>query len=175
MKLIIELDKIKKLAEKKSEENKGFRSFLKTCEIPQSRVDMIVHRLYKNIYPKIDCTACFNCCKEVGPVISPDDIDTLSKELRLSKNEFISQYLVKMEEPGLYTFNQKPCPLLKDNLCSVYEVRPGDCRSYPHLLVKKIHSHLCSIIKNCAVCPIVYNVFEVLKIEIWGMMDDYSE
>ncbi|MCD6223504.1 MAG: YkgJ family cysteine cluster protein [Deltaproteobacteria bacterium] len=39
----------------------------------------------------------------------------------------------KDKDPEKFVFNKKPCPFLKDNLCSHYTYRPKDCISYPHL------------------------------------------
>jgi Fe-S-cluster containining protein len=58
----------------------------------------------------------------------------------------------------------KPCPFLEGNLCSNYDHRPGDCRSFPHLHKHDFIFRLWNVADNCAVCPIVFNVYERLKI-----------
>lgn len=53
--------KTKALARKKKDENWAFRSFLKESDIPSEETDRIVHKLYKEVSMKIDCTRCANC------------------------------------------------------------------------------------------------------------------
>ena len=65
-------------------------------------------------------------------------------------------------------------PLLKENLCTTYPCRPADCRSYPHIQKKDFVFRLNQAILNCSVCPIVVNVFELLKRDLWrGRRSEY--
>lgn len=128
-----DINKIRKLSKEKEDENWGFRSFLKGCDISEEKIDLIVHELYKKVSSEIDCRTCANCCREVQPVLDQEDIERLSKCLGISVAQFKDQYLVKDDDPGKFVFNKRPCPFLKDNLCSHYTVRPKDCKSYPHL------------------------------------------
>jgi len=172
MKLILEIDRIKLLAKEKEADNWGFRSFLKSCDIPSTRIDSITLRIYNQVVAGIDCTKCGNCCKEIAPVLKAPDIARLAEELNIPQADVMEKYLVKMEEEGCFTFNRKPCPFLKGTVCSVYGARPSDCRSYPHLDKKGVKTRSICIIKNCSICPIVFNVYEVLKSEIWSMADE---
>jgi hypothetical protein len=95
-----------------------------------------------------------------------DDIQRLSKGIGISVTEFIEKYLAKSENSEGYRFNTSTCPLLVDSLCSHYDHRPKECRSYPHLHKKDFTSRLMNVIDNCSVCPIVYNVYELLKSRI---------
>ena len=51
----------------------------------------------------------------------------------MTREAFVSAYLeTDPDEPGLW-MNSLPCPFLgEDNRCKIYEVRPEDCRSFPH-------------------------------------------
>lgn len=171
-----DLNKIKKLSEEREEENWKFRTFLKCCDLSEEKIDSIVHELFRSISERIDCKSCANCCKEALPVLDQADIKRFSEGLGISVFEFQDKYLVKDdEEPEKYTFNKKPCPFLKDNICSYYEYRPKDCRSFPHLHKKEFTSRLMNIVYNCSLCPIVYNVYELLKGEVWhNRYDDYD-
>ena len=173
------LYRIKKFSRKNEKENWKFRTFLKWCDLPEEKIDSIVHELFQEVSKKIDCKMCANCCKEALPLLDQTDINRFSEGLGISSLEFKEKYLVEAErESGKYTFNKKPCPFLKDNICSHYDLRPEDCRSFPHLHKKEFTSRLINVIENCSLCPIVYNVYELLKDEVWhnrfDEVDDYD-
>jgi len=171
-----DLDRLKQSSEEKAEENWQFRAFLKGSDTPFRKIDRMVHSLYKEISSQIDCTDCANCCKEIGVVLDQEDIERLSKGLGISQVQLKKQYLVRGEEPGEFVFEEKPCPLLKKNRCSCYNHRPKECRSYPHLDKKDFVLRLIGVIQNSSICPIVFNVYEHLKAEIWDVEDfDYLE
>jgi Fe-S-cluster containining protein len=62
--------------------------------------------------------------------------------------------------------SQKMKMNLKDNLCINYDHRPKDCSSYPHLHKNEFLSRTWGVIDNYSVCPIVFNTYEILKIEL---------
>ena len=159
--------KIRKLAKKKEDENWEFRTYLKMCDIPSERIDSIVHRLYQKVSSEIDCAKCANCCKDALPVLDQEDMERLAKGLRISVDQLKEQFLIKADTPGKYTFSSTPCPFLKGKLCSQYNYRPKDCVSFPHLHKENFTSRTMTVVWNCSVCPIVYNVYEELKREIW--------
>ena len=74
----------------------------------------------------------------------------------------------KIENGEGYRFKVQPCPFLKENSCTCYTFRPSDCRSYPHLHKNDFTSRLMDVIENSSLCPIVYNMYESLKEELWG-------
>jgi len=73
-----------------------------------------------------------------------------------------------------YNFKELPCPFLKDDRCSNYDYRPKDCRSYPHLHKKDFRSRLWGVVENYSMCPIVFNVYERLQMELWHA-DEFDE
>jgi len=160
-----DLNEIKSIAALKEDENWEFRSFLKGFD--RKEIDIIEHKLYKDISSKIDCKTCGNCCKEVLPVLDQKDIKRLSKGLNLSIHNFKDRYLIEEENNEGFTFNKKPCPFLDNNMCSQYEYRPDDCRSYPHLHKNDFVSRLINVVGNIAICPIVFNVYKALREEVW--------
>lgn len=171
------INKIKELSKKKEDENWEFRSFLKVCDISSKKIDTIMHKLYRKISSEIDCKTCANCCKEILPTLDHEDIEKLSKGLGISAIQFSDQYLVKDGESEKFVFNKKPCPFLKDNSCSCHAYRPKDCISYPHLHKNDFVFRLINVIDNCSFCPIVFNVYECLKDEIWHSsgFDDFND
>ena len=162
-----DLNKIKQLALKREDENWEFRTFLKGLDMPLKKMDRVVHRIYEEVSSEIDCKKCANCCREVPVALDQHDINRFSNGLEISPQEFQEKYLVSGEATDEFHFGQKPCPFLKGNLCSNYRHRPKACRSYPHLQKKDFVFRLIGVIQNYAVCPIVFNVYEGLKRELW--------
>ena len=171
MVIITDIKLIEKLAEERADENWRFRTYLKGYGIDE--LDAIVQRLYADVSSQIDCQACGNCCRVMHPILKQNDIIRLSSCLSISQDEFEEQYLAK-DEDGDLTFRETPCPFLSDNSCSVYQNRPNDCRSYPHLHKKEIVFRLMGVVCNYSVCPIVFNVYEQLKDELRGEDEEYS-
>lgn len=167
--IITDINKIEELSKEKEDENWEFRTFLKSYDRPPEEIDAIVHELFEEISSQIDCRTCANCCKVSLPVLDEEDVEKFSEGLAISTSQFKSQYLNKEEEG--FTFKDKPCPFLKDNLCSNYDCRPKECISYPHLQKDDFIFRLIGVIDNCSVCPIVFNVFEKLKEELWHLSD----
>lgn len=161
------LEKIQKLAKQREEENWKFRSFLKGSDYLPEKIDQTVYALFQEVSSKIDCTKCGNCCRKIRPVLSCSDIERFAKGLAISANQFKERYLVKCNGEKGFWFKTKPCPFLKDNRCSRYPLRPKDCQSFPHLHKKDFVFRLINVIENYAICPIVFNVYERLKTELW--------
>ena len=85
--------------------------------------------------------ACFTkCCADLRLVLTPYDILRVKNHLKLSSDAFLERYtntsydpnarfpkvLLKMEEG-----ENKPCPFVTSEGCTIYEDRPGACRIYP--------------------------------------------
>jgi len=144
---------------------------LKGYDIEIEELDSIVHKLHHQVMAKIDCTKCANCCKQIKPILSQNDINELSKGIGLPAQQLKIQFLKKNKD-GDYIFNKSSCPFLKDNLCTQYNYRPKECRSFPHLHKKEFVFRLIQVIENYSICPIAFNVYELLKIQLF---DDYNK
>lgn len=123
-------------------------------------MDVQVHRLHEKFSERIDCLACANCCRTLGPRITDKDLDRMAKALRIKTGDLIARYL-RVDEDGDMVFQSMPCPFLgADNYCSIYESRPKACREYPHTDRKRFYQIYNLSIKNASTCPIVYEVLE---------------
>ncbi len=168
MKFEIDSKRVEKLATQKEDENWKFRGYLKGwCDLPSKEIDARFTYYYEMVSKEIDCTKCANCCIKMQPLLSSKDIDAMAAHLGLSYSAFCDSYIIEDDEEDGFVFNTIPCPLLKDNLCTVYSSRPQECRSYPHLDKKDRIFSMTTVFENCSVCPIVYNVYELLKKELW--------
>lgn len=167
MKLETNLSKIKRLARVRDDENWDFRAYLKELPFSARKIDAVVQETLREVSTGIDCTQCGNCCREMQPVLIPADIKRLARETGLGPKDFTARYLKNAPagHSGMI-FKSRPCPFLKDNRCSVYEARPRDCKSYPHLHRRAFVQRTMQAISNYAVCPIVFNTYEGLKSQL---------
>lgn len=158
----VDIEKIKELANQRENENWAFRHHLKASDIPTEEIDEEVKALYRKYSNEIDCTQCGNCCREVTPILSEHDIHRISDAVGLSVPAVRKKYL-EIDEDGDTSFNSKPCPFLSGNICKIYESRPEDCRSYPHLHKNEFIFRMGQAFSNCFICQIVFHVYEGLK------------
>lgn len=85
--------------------------------------------------------SCFTrCCSNIDIMLTPYDIIVMKKRLGLSSEEFLSQYTyIQTENKASYPFvflrmkedEQRNCPFVTPEGCSIYEDRPANCRYYP--------------------------------------------
>jgi len=158
---------IRELANLREDANHRFFGWLKNCRMAEEELDALVFRLNDYVTGTIDCAACANCCRRMSPSLARHDVKRLARSMGLTASEFKSRFLVKDPRFKDLVFNRKPCPLLESNLCGHYESRPDNCRSYPHLQEGGFIFHVVGVMSNYATCPIVFNVVEMLKAEIW--------
>jgi hypothetical protein len=167
--LITDLVQIQQLGEKKLDENRKFRVFMKTRDYS----DRILRRTAERIEDRIDCTECGNCCKTSTTEVTERDIEKLARYLHTMPERFIADYTMIEEDEGRTTrvlrFTEGAgCVFLDGKLCSVYDARPGNCQRYPHVVRGNgsIASRMWQFIDRASVCPIVYNCLEAFKDEL---------
>ena len=150
---------LKKLAKKKAP---VFKDFYKKNKRKLEKMDGEIHLLHEKYSEEIDCLACANCCRSLGPAIYDKDIERMAKALRVKPSEVVETYLRRDEDKD-YVFKSMPCPfLMPDNYCSIYEYRPKACREYPHTDRKKFFQIFNLSIRNTETCPVVYKVLEAI-------------
>lgn len=160
----MDLPKYKKLAVEKDKENRKFLAQLK--KKPPKNLDYVVQDVHEEVFEKIDCLQCANCCKTTGPLFTEKDIERISKHLRMKAADFESKFL-RIDEDSDKVLQSLPCWFLNDdNTCSIYEVRPKACREFPHTDRKKIYQINALTEKNALICPAVYEFLEKLKVKI---------
>lgn len=162
--MITDLEYIKKTAQEKETENLLFRK--KLIHIPYPEVDKIFHTIVKEVEQQIDCTQCGNCCKELEPEVSDEEIHQLARLKEISVEAFKKMYIGIEPDTGIQFMKAKPCIFLKDKMCSIYPNRPSSCRDYPHLHHERIKFRMKRIMEQYSVCPIVFNSIEALKKQV---------
>jgi uncharacterized protein len=85
--------------------------------------------------------SCFNhCCRDLNQALTPYDVLCLKNYLKVSSHEFIETYAMAYtgSSSGLPVVSlrfghdqEKRCPFVTRQGCSVYAARPSSCRIYP--------------------------------------------
>ncbi len=150
-------------AKKKAKENKRFLQRFKSRKI--KHLDYIFQEKHQEVFEKIDCLDCANCCKTTSPIFRDKDIERLAKFFRIKPIQFIDQHLHRDEDYD-WVLNEAPCVFLnQDNTCSVYDVRPNACKEYPHTNRKNMHQIMDLTFENSLICPAVAHIVEMLKVD----------
>ena len=160
---ITDVDEIRRLAAEDEAEDLRFRQYLRfELDFPKDNLDVLVWEILAEVAPAIDCLACGNCCRATHTAFTPEEIEALAPRLGLTAAEFRHLHIVV--EAGVAFINPLPCPFLEGNRCTVYEDRPTVCREYPHLDKPESSYRSKDILGNVDVCPIVFNVWRLLKL-----------
>jgi hypothetical protein len=166
--VVTDLVQIKRLGEKKTQENERFRRHMKVHDFPERRF----RRVAEEIEEKIDCRVCANCCKVAETDLTERDVDRLARYLGLSPKQFVAQYTTmsaQEDDETILRRTEAGCIFLDGNDCTIYDARPDTCRNFPHLVrgAGSIESRMWQMIDRATYCPIVYNSLEEYK-EIVG-------
>jgi uncharacterized protein len=84
---------------------------------------------------------CFNlCCRNLNLFLYPYDVIRLKNNLNITSDEFIEKYVDIVLRPSSFfpevllsmaENEEKTCPFLTNDGCSVYPDRPNTCRTFP--------------------------------------------
>ena len=162
--MVLDLVQLRKPGDEKADENWRFRSFLKD-QCNSEEVDRKVVETTRRVWAGIDCKSCANCCRQVKPSFSEDEVEGVARRLGMERQQFIERYLEPTEAGSENPWQTRtvPCPFLNGNICSVYEDRPADCSGYPYLDKPHFTSRTIAMLERLPTCPIVYEVVEDLK------------
>lgn len=84
---------------------------------------------------KFACTQCGKCCTGAPGYtwVSLEEIEGMASHLKLTVEDFAARYLRKVGPRWSLREDSRSydCIFLKDQRCSVYEVRPKQCRTFP--------------------------------------------
>jgi Fe-S-cluster containining protein len=162
--MLTDLVQIRRLGEKKVDENKRLRQHLKRHNFVERRLK----HLAEEIEDQIDCLACANCCRVATTRITERDIDKLVRSMGIGRTQFLKEYTVLSEDEGrILKRTESGCVFLSGNECTVYEARPRTCEDFPHLVrgAGSFVSRMWEMPDRAIYCPIVYNALEAFKEE----------
>lgn len=90
---MIDINDLKKLANKKENENYKFRTYLKV-HADEELLDEQFKRLHEKYFKIYDCKKCRNCCKEIGISMNENELNKICSYLKINKDNFIKEDLV---------------------------------------------------------------------------------
>lgn len=126
-------------------------------------LDKLADGAHEEVFSKIDCLDCANCCTSIPPIVNKTDVNRIAKKFGMRPAEFEEQYLIR-DEDGDTVMNTSPCPfLLEDNMCMIYDIRPKACRQYPHTDEMDFSRNMKLHAPNASVCPGVFHILRKLE------------
>ncbi len=140
-----------------------FRYYLTRLETMKPKgLDKLSVELDKEVWAETDCLSCANCCKTMTPTFTKEDIKRISAYFKQTPKEFTDKWLFKERGTGDMMNKKQPCQFLnlKDNKCSIYEIRPVDCSGFPHHTKKHFTEWVHVYKQNVEYCPATYKLVE---------------
>ncbi|MCX8019392.1 MAG: YkgJ family cysteine cluster protein [Chitinophagaceae bacterium] len=138
---------------------KSFRLFLAGLEKKRTPgLKNIISGADTAVWSEMNCLSCANCCKNMTPTYKLSDIRRIASHLGMTVSEFKHKWLKKERKPGGDWVNKKtPCQFLNlaTNKCTIYEIRPHDCRHFPHHH-KNFRDYGHIIKQNLEYCPATF-------------------
>lgn len=147
--LEIDLEKLAQEAIDKEDENIAFQVYLN--EQDSDAVDVVVAKLNAEITPAISCVECGNCCVNLRPIASREEVGQFVHAEDIDKYMYADHFA---------------CVHQVDKKCTKYLERSQECRDFPYMDRDKYTSRTYGVLLNYPNCPIVYNIFEQLKVEL---------
>lgn len=83
---------------------------------------------------RFKCTGCGGCCTGAPGVVwvSDEEIAIIASHLKMTVQEFTRRHLRQMgDRLSLKELANYDCIFLKERKCTIYNVRPQQCRTFP--------------------------------------------
>ena len=94
-------------------------------------IEFQLNECYKFIRSNFKCERCGRCCVCINPiVITQREAQEISTKEKKPVSEFVDGLSIKKEQ-------YEPCPFLKGKDCSIYDLRPASCKTYPFLQITR--------------------------------------
>jgi Fe-S-cluster containining protein len=104
----------------------------------------------------------------MSPTFTNKDIKRIAAHFEITPNEFKEKWLFFDKKDKDWMNTSQPCQFLnlKNNMCSIYEVRPDDCAGFPHLKKKKMVEYIHVHQQNISYCPATYKMVEKMQSQL---------
>jgi uncharacterized protein len=144
---------------------KMLAAFLKKV-VRKSPADLVKVRkkAEAHTWEKVNCQSCGNCCKTMTPTWKKSEINRLAAHLGMTYQEFYDKWLYTEEGTGDIMNASTPCQFfdMKKGLCKVYDLRPHDCATFPHLYRKDFKDQIDLYTANLHRCPATLEAMEFI-------------
>lgn len=157
---------IRHFRKKVQQTTRSLRHFLtRTENNPPKNLDAISVELDREVWAETDCLSCANCCKNMSPTFKFQDLKRIAPHFNMTIKAFKEKWLYFDKDENEWMNVRRPCQFLdrKTNMCSIYEIRPGDCAGFPHLVKKDMKDYMHLHRQNIVHCPATYKWVEKLK------------
>lgn len=96
------------------------------------------------------CTQCSNCCKIEGyAYVTQVEIEQIAAYLNFEIPFFLDHYCdIIRPRFSLKSFENGACFFLNDYGCIIYDVRPQQCKDFPHKWKTKDAEEYCKGLRN---------------------------
>jgi Fe-S-cluster containining protein len=86
------------------------------------------------------CTRCGWCCAENKSLrLQKQELKQIAGYRKTSYKQIKRQSHARPNRDGSMRISRHPCPFYEDKLCSIYPIRPPECRGYPvNVLLKSL-------------------------------------
>jgi len=84
------------------------------------------------------CLKCGSCCRSNGDYsyvyVTTNEVQKIMKHLDIPRKEFMRNHCSRLEGRTIIKFKDGVCSLAQDDSCTVYKVRPIQCKAWPFWL-----------------------------------------
>lgn len=147
---------IKKYRQRAYRKKKVLSAFLKKLEKKRPPLaKKAMKEAEQHAWSKVNCQQCGNCCKTMTPTWKKSEIKRVAQHFGMSYKEFFDKWLYVEESTGDICNQTTPCQFfdLKNGLCTIYELRPHDCATFPHIYRKDFFDQMEVYTGNLHRCP----------------------
>jgi Fe-S-cluster containining protein len=122
----------------------------------------------EEVWKEVSCLGCANCCKTMTPTWKKTELKKVAAFVNMTYEDYYEKYIKVDEDNGDLVNKIQPCQHLnmKTNMCSVYEIRPHDCRHFPHFIRKDFLDQTKVYTENLHRCPATLLLVEKLEAAI---------
>ncbi len=119
----------------------------------------------KEVWNEISCLDCANCCRTMTPTWKKSELKKVASAVNMTYEAYFEKYIMVDEDNGDLVNKSTPCQHLnlRNNKCSVYEIRPHDCKHFPHFIRPDFLDQTKVYTENLHRCPATLRLIENLE------------
>ncbi len=153
----------------KADEKKNKKLFRRLKKKKPAGLTKAMRTYHDEAFAHIKCMECANCCRTSLAVFEKPDVRRISKHFGMTEPVFIEKYLTADPQYD-YLIKVLPCPFLaENNLCSIYEIRPMGCRTYPPAKLQLSNEQLDVLHDNIGICPAISEMVDKVRLKFEGI------